>query len=498
MADGTGPLDLRAGNGRDPAIPAGLPSHAPVAFGVPAFMVPKSLGEVKELARMIALAEWAPACYRDLDGNYLQPKIELAILHGATVGLGAIAAVHAIALIGGTPSIWGDGALSVIEHSGLLEDMVEDYEDDDDEGLVAICTMKRRDRATPIVTRFSMAMAERAGLTRSEGPWQTYPERMLRMRARSWTMRDAFADVLRGLQLREEVEDYVEPRGGRSLRTPHHEGSAPGSLRHHSSPRPQRPAAPVGAGRPDDRPTAASAPPPSGEGEGLSSAGPSSGEEAHILIDADGVLIEVVGRDALRAGFSEIFFDKHLSPDQIAGVWESNEAARQKIEEHFGPKALAEVQERLGSLQGKRPPSDGQLEPPTPAHNGAASNEDPAQDRHSAPDRALMLEINPTWGVQKIFQHYRAALNALSDDPARKPTIGGFREANIAVEQRLRAKLSSRIGEIDAVYQRAGLGSPDPARAASPRSSPKGRGPVMRAERLNTECDGEVVQGRGR
>ena len=157
---------------------------------------------------MIALAEWAPECYRDIDGNYLQPKIELAILHGATVGLGPIAAVHAIALIGGTPSIWGDGALSVIEHSGLLEDMVEDYEVDAEEGLTAICTMKRRDRATPIVTRFSMAMAERAGLTRSEGPWQTYPERMLRMRARSWTMRDAFADVLRGLQLREEVEDY--------------------------------------------------------------------------------------------------------------------------------------------------------------------------------------------------------------------------------------------------------------------------------------------------
>src|ERR1700676_5089840 len=95
--------------------------------GVPGFLVPKSIGEVKELARMIALAEWAPDCYRDLDGNYLQPKIEL----GATVRLGPIAAVHAIALIGGTPSIWGDGALSVVEHSGLLEDMVEDYEVED-------------------------------------------------------------------------------------------------------------------------------------------------------------------------------------------------------------------------------------------------------------------------------------------------------------------------------------------------------------------------------
>src|ERR1700690_1094889 len=114
--------------------------------------------------------------------------------------------------------------------------MVAGYEIGDEEGLVAICTMRRRDRATPIVTRFSMAMAERAGLTRSEGPWQTYPERMLRMRARSWTMRDGFADVLRGLQLREEVEDYVGSRGGRPLHAARGEGSPRGSLRQYSSP----------------------------------------------------------------------------------------------------------------------------------------------------------------------------------------------------------------------------------------------------------------------
>src|SRR5262249_49394 len=35
-----------------------------------------------------------------------------------------------------------------------------------------------------------------------------YPRRMLMMRARSWALRDGFADVLRGLSIREEVEDY--------------------------------------------------------------------------------------------------------------------------------------------------------------------------------------------------------------------------------------------------------------------------------------------------
>jgi hypothetical protein len=175
-------------------------------------MVPKSIAEVRELARLIGLAEWAPDSYRDLEGNYIQQKIELAIMHGITVGLGPIAAMQSIAVIDGMPTIWGDGALSLIERSGLLEDMLEEYEVHPEEGLTAICTMQRRRRPTPIQNRFSMAMAEQAGLTRKDGPWQSYPQRMLKMRARSWTIRDGFADVLRGLHIREEVDDFIETR----------------------------------------------------------------------------------------------------------------------------------------------------------------------------------------------------------------------------------------------------------------------------------------------
>jgi len=396
MADGTSALDLRAGEGYEPAIDAEPPCALPIAVGVPGFLVPKSLDEVKELARLIALAEWAPDCYRDLDGNYLQPKLELAILHGATVGLGPIAAVQAIALIGGTPSIWGDGALSVIEHSGLLEDMVEDYEDDGEEGLTAICTMKRRHRATPIVTRFSMAMAERAGLTRSEGPWQTYPERMLRMRARSWTMRDAFADVLRGLQLREEVEDYVGSRGGRSLRSPLGESSPRASLRQYSSPRPSRPTGTNAPSKPDDR-SMKKLQSPIGCGEDRPIAEPLPAEERYTLVDADGACIEILGLDGLRAEFERVFFDKHLSPDQIAGVRESNEAARQTIERLFGPEVLAEAEEYLKFAQGVTKPSrDDHPRPADAPPNAAASAKGSEVDSSSELDRSLVLDMNPT------------------------------------------------------------------------------------------------------
>jgi hypothetical protein len=319
--------------------------------------------------------------------------------------------------------------------------------------------MKRRHRGTPIVTRFSTAMADHAGLTRVDGPWQSYPERMLRMRARSWTMRDAFADVLRGLHLREEVEDYV---GAKSPRPP-----APGparipsdSLRSSPSPRPRCPTAP-GAAR-GGSPAAASVPPDRNEQDRpvdepviANRAG-----ETSYLVDADGAVIEVASPDALRARFEDIVFNKHLSPDQVAGVWESNEPARQAIAWLFGAEALSPAEAHLRAAQGKRnPPYDSDYpEPALLAPNAVPNGGCAGQDQPSEADQGLALKIAATWGIQRVFQQYRAALNALGKNTIRdKPTVARFRAANIDVEHRLRAQLPNRMKQIDAIYQRAGL-----------------------------------------
>src|ERR1700738_663591 len=73
------PTDTGAINGKAPAEASPAPA---IRSEVPEFLVPKSLAEVRELARLLALAEWAPDSYRDLEGNYVQQKIELAIMHG--------------------------------------------------------------------------------------------------------------------------------------------------------------------------------------------------------------------------------------------------------------------------------------------------------------------------------------------------------------------------------------------------------------------------------
>ena len=59
------------------------------------------------------------------------------------------------------------------------------------------------------VTRtFSAEDAKRAGLAGKSGPWTQYPDRMMQLRARAFALRDTFADKLRGINVREEVQDY--------------------------------------------------------------------------------------------------------------------------------------------------------------------------------------------------------------------------------------------------------------------------------------------------
>jgi hypothetical protein len=72
--------------------------------------------------------------------------------------------------------------------------------------LTAVCIAKRHG-STPVTARFSVMDAKRAGLWTKAGPWQTYPRRMLQMRARSFALRDAFPDVLKGLISVEEALD---------------------------------------------------------------------------------------------------------------------------------------------------------------------------------------------------------------------------------------------------------------------------------------------------
>ena len=174
-------------------------------------IVPQDVDQAFRLAKIIATADMAPKSF-NRDPN----RIMVAIMHGLEVGLTPMAALQSIAVINGSPAIWGDGALALVQGSGLLAD-IEEKIDGAGDARVATCTAWRVGRETPIVRTFSVADAKKASLWGKAGPWTGYPERMMQMRARSWTLRDGFADVMRGLGVVEERRDIPMRPGDQAV-----------------------------------------------------------------------------------------------------------------------------------------------------------------------------------------------------------------------------------------------------------------------------------------
>lgn len=166
----------------------------------------QTMDDLRWFCGTMAKSQLVPTAYRNKPEDIL-----VCVQHGAELGLKPLQALNTIAVIQGRPTLYGDGLPALLWGSGLLESMDEYFEGDGDK-LTAVCRMKRRGSDIPILRTFSVAEAKAAGLWGKSGPWTLYTRRMLQMRARSWAARDGFADVLRGLHVREEVQDYaLEP-----------------------------------------------------------------------------------------------------------------------------------------------------------------------------------------------------------------------------------------------------------------------------------------------
>lgn len=168
-------------------------------------IIPTTYEEVYRIANAVVGARMAP---RGIDTPEAAAVI---IMHGLEVGLAPMAALQSISLINGKPGLYGDGMLGVVRASGLLEKFSERLLTSDSPAipLTASCTVKRRGEAS-LTRMFSKADAEKAGLWGKPGPWTTYPNRMLAMRARAFALRDGFADITKGLGIREELEDISD------------------------------------------------------------------------------------------------------------------------------------------------------------------------------------------------------------------------------------------------------------------------------------------------
>lgn len=170
-------------------------------------ILPQSIEDAYRLATAFTKAGMCP------QGIDTQEKALVVIMAGAEIGMAPFQAMQSFALINGRPTLWGDGMLAIVRRFGVK---VSERIEGDGDAMKAVCIVTRSDTGETIERGFSVDDAKAAklwGKTGRDGkptPWVTYPKRMLQMRARAWALRDGCADMLRGMKMAEEVQDYTE------------------------------------------------------------------------------------------------------------------------------------------------------------------------------------------------------------------------------------------------------------------------------------------------
>lgn len=184
-------------------------------------LAPQDFNQMWYLAEIFAKSGMVPKQYTNNP-----PAIVVAWQFGVMLGLNQLTSLQNIAVVNGSPSVWGDAMKALVQESGTLELFVEYFTGTyPQEDYTAVCIAKRKGEGFDynpetslddlrkmglFVNEFSVADAKRAGLWSKDSPWRTNPKRMLKMRARSFTLRDGWPDVLKGMHSVEEMQDAVD------------------------------------------------------------------------------------------------------------------------------------------------------------------------------------------------------------------------------------------------------------------------------------------------
>jgi len=165
---------------------------------------PTTMTEAIQFSEMLSGSSMVPKAYQGKPQDVL-----VCVQWGYEMGLAPMQALQNIAVINGKPSVYGDAMMALVQASPVCEDIEEYIENEGTTNPIAVCVAKRKGRK-PVVAKFSVEDAKRAGLWGKGGPWTAYPKRMLQMRARGFALRDAFPDVLKGMITAEEAQDYPD------------------------------------------------------------------------------------------------------------------------------------------------------------------------------------------------------------------------------------------------------------------------------------------------
>lgn len=212
--------------------PTVAPHMMEVVQARPTGFYPRNMQDLTQLAAAFIKAGMVPESYivanppksDKIDWKATQSRLMVGILKGLELGVGPVTAIQWIYLVKGRPTAYGDLCVALVHRSGQVVKWEEWFAGSPDEegreygmpgyvlgdDFTAHCRIARKGHEEPYGGEFSLGQARKIGLSKKPGPWQDYTKRQLMWRARTYAMRDGFADALGGLAIREEIEDLAE------------------------------------------------------------------------------------------------------------------------------------------------------------------------------------------------------------------------------------------------------------------------------------------------
>lgn len=175
-------------------------------------LVAGNFEEAMKIATMLAGSKLVPTQYQGHPEDIL-----IACSWGESLGLKPLPALNAIAVINGRPQLFGDALKALIMKHGTIEEHWDDKN--------GVWTMIAHRKGYPDVT-WSYGFNDAIGARhvsynaqnntfgfgeRKSDAWVKYIKRMCQLKCRNFVIRDAFPDVIQGIDIEGSDDDTMEP-----------------------------------------------------------------------------------------------------------------------------------------------------------------------------------------------------------------------------------------------------------------------------------------------
>lgn len=172
------------------------------------------------IAQALFRSKMVPKAYESAE------QVLAGMQYAVELGLRPFSGLRNIAIINGSPSLWGELPLALCRKTGQVE-WIREYTIDKEYKKISVqnknveskpwagvCELKRKNEDWVYEGVFTFDEAKDAGLLDKKfTPWHTYPKIMLMRRARSIVLKQAFPEALQGLSIAEYDYNYIPQEG---------------------------------------------------------------------------------------------------------------------------------------------------------------------------------------------------------------------------------------------------------------------------------------------